>query len=336
MADTPRARVMGLITAGWTTQAIGVAARLKLFDRLAEGPRDAAALAAQTGSHPDALFRLLRALAALGLVEHLGGQDFRLSEDGRLLVSEAPGSIRGMALHWGERLWGALSQLDQSVRTGKAWSISGAGGFEQMAADPVQMEMFHQSMTDQTHGTAQAILDAYDFDRFGQVVDVGGSYGALIAALVKAHPELTGRSFDLPALQPAAEAYLRAAGVADRAGFVGGSFFEAVPAGADAYLLKMIIHDWYDPEAELILQRCRAAAGAKGLVLVMDRIVPEAVRPEEADYVTVRGDMLMLTAAGGKERTEKEFEALFARSGLRLERIIPTASGFSILEAQAA
>jgi hypothetical protein len=167
-------------------------------------------------------------------------------------------------------------------------------------------------------------------------MDVGGSYGALTAAILKAHPQLKGVSFDLPGLKDAAEAYLANADVADRAHFAGGSFFEGVPAGADAYLLKSIIHDWYDEDAARILRNCRAAAGDAAVVLVMDRIVPQTVREGGEDFGIIRSDMLMLTAAGGMERTEAQFRALFESAGLKLARILPTASGFSILEGVAA
>ena len=335
MSD-PRAQVTGLITAAWSTQAIGVAARLKLFDLLAAGPRPSSELATETGSHPGALFRLMRALASLDLLRHLGGDRFELTEAGQLLRSDTPGSIRGMALHWGQRLWGALSQLDESVRTGKAWRVSGAEGFEEMSRDPAQLAMFHRSMTDQTRGVAKAILQACDFSRFRTVVDVGGSQGALLAAILQAHPGLTGQSFDLPGLEGDAKAYLEEAGVSDRGRFTGGSFFEALPPGADAYLLKMIIHDWYDEEAVRILDNTRQAAGKTGVVLVMERIVPALATTAPADHVTLRGDILMLTAAGGMERTEAEYHDLFGRAGLAIRSISPTASGFSVIEASAA
>ena len=329
----PRAHVMGLITACWSTQALGVAARLRLFDMLAQGPRAAAELAAETRSHPGALHRLMRALAVLGLVTQDGEDLFAVTPAGRLLIEHEPGSIRGMALHWGDRLWGALSQLEQSVATGKAWSISGAEGFEHMARDPEQMAMFHQSMADQTGPVAKAVLDAYDVSRFGRIIDVGGSYGALLAAMLKAYPRLRGEVYDLPDLSAAAKAYLEAAGVAERAAFIGGSFFDEVPPGADAYTMKMIIHDWQDEEAVLILRNCRKALGPGGLVLVMEHIAPDLAGEASGDYVTIRGDIVMLTAAGGMERTRGQFEALLDRAGLKLQRIVPTASGFAILEA---
>jgi hypothetical protein len=333
MADPElRARLVSQITGAWSTQVIGVAAQLKLFDALGDRPRAAAELAAESGSHPGALHRLLRALGALGLVSDLGGGKFELTDAGRLLCEGAPGGLRGMALHWGDRLWGALSQLDQSVKTGKPWRISGAEGFEHMARDPQQMAMFHQSMADSTAPVAHAVIEAYDFSAFAQVMDVGGSTGALMAAILKAHPRLHGCVFDLPGLAEAAEAYLRAQGVADRAAFVGGSFFEAVPAGAELIMMKMIIHDWLDDEAALILANTRKALAPGAVLLVMDRVAPEVVSATAADYGALRADITMLTAAGGKERTGAEFEALFARAGLRLRRIVATTSEFSILE----
>jgi hypothetical protein len=334
MADPDlRARLVSQITGAWSTQVVGVAAQLRLFDALAHGPRAAADLADETGSHPGALYRLLRALAALGLVGDLRDGKFELTEAGRLLCEGARGGLRGMALHWGDRLWGALSQLDQSVATGKPWHISGAEGFEHMARDPQQMAMFHQSMADSTAPVAHAVLEAYDFSPFTEIMDVGGSTGALLAAILKAHPRMLGRVFDLPGLAEAADVYLRAQGVADRATYVGGSFFEAVPSGAPLIMMKMIIHDWLDDEAALILSNTRKALAPGGVVLVMDRVAPEVVSATPADYATLRADITMLTAAGGKERTEAEFETLFARADLSLRRIVATTSEFSILEA---
>ena len=333
VSDDERARVSGLITACWTTQAIGVAAQLKLFDALASGPRAAADLAAATGSNPDGLYRLLRALAVLGLVDQASGGTFDLTGAGRLLREGEPGGLRGMALHWGNRLWGALSQLDRSVATGEAWRTSGLEGFELMASDPAQMAMFHQSMADQTGPVAQAMLEVYDFSRFSCLMDLGGSTGTLLAALLKANPSLTGKVYDLPALGPAAAAHFQAQGLADRATFVGGSFFDEVPAGADAYAMKMIIHDWDDEKSIRILTNTRKAMGPGAVVLVMERIAPDLATPAEADYATIRADMLMLTAAGGRERTRGEYETLFAKAGLGLVRITSTASGYAILEA---
>ena len=330
-----RTKVLGLITSAWPVQVIHVAARLRLPDLMSEGETSSAALAEATGSHPRTLRRLLRAMAALGLCRQIDQDRFELTPAGGLLRAGAEGSVRGVALHYGERIWGALSQLDQSVKTGRPWRISGASGFEHMASDPGQMAMFHQSMADRTGPTAQTLLDAYDFGRFRILMDVGGSFGALLAAILKSHPQLTGQVFDLPALNDASSAYLERMGVADRARFLGGSFFEPVPSGADAYMLKSIIHDWDDAEAVQILRNCAAAAGAEGRVLVIDRIAPELAGEDPTDLVTFQGDMMMLTANGGMERTLTEFEALYARAGLALRSVTQTASGFAVMETTA-
>jgi hypothetical protein len=329
-----RARVQDLITGAWSTQVVHVAVRLKVFDRLLEGPRSAAAMAQETGSHPGAFARLMRALASIDLMRQLDEERFELAPAGRLLAEGQPGSVRGMALHWGERLWGALGQLDQTVRTGRPWKESGLEGFEHIAQDAGQIEMFHQSMADNTAPAALAMIEAYDFGALRTLMDVGGSYGALLAEILKAHPPMTGAVLDLPGLAEASRAYLEHAGVADRGRFEGGSFFEAVPSGADAYMLKSIIHDWDDERALTILKNCAAAAGRDGLVLVIERIAPELASP--ADFITVRGDILMLTANGGRERTEAQFRSLLGQAGLDVRRIVPTASGFAIIESGAA
>jgi hypothetical protein len=331
-----RERVVAQITACWPTQAIFVGVRLRLFDKLADGPRAAADLAAETEAHPGAVRRLLRGLATLDLCRQLDRDRFELTEAGRLLCASTPGGVRGMALHWGDRLWGALSQLEHSVRTGEPWSASGQAGFELMASDPDQMAMFHQSMAEQSTPVARAMLEAYDFSRFTRLVDVGGGYGAMLATVLKAHPGQIGQVYDLADLGPAAQLYLQASGVGSRAGFVGGDFFETVPTGADAYMLKSIIHDWADEPSRRILANCRKALGPGGVVLVIERVAPEVAsgRPEELD--ALRQDLIMLTATGGQERAVVEYEALFADAGLRLAGVTPTSSGFSILEAAAA
>ncbi len=167
-------------------------------------------------------------------------------------------------------------------------------------------------------------------------MDVGGSYGALLAAVLQARPELSGAVYDLPDLAAAAGTYLAQAQVGDRATFIGGDFFQSVPEGADAYMLKMIIHDWDDEKARSILGQCRKAAGPNGVVLVMEKIAPETVGGDAGDLATIRGDILMLTAAGGMERTESEYHTLLGEAGLAIRRIFPTSSGFSVIEAVAA
>jgi hypothetical protein len=333
MADADdRSRVLGLIMAAWPVQVIHVAVRLRLPDLMAEGETSSAALAEATGSHPRTLRRLLRAMAALGLCRQADQDRFEITSAGGVLREGAEGSVRGVALHYGERIWGAMSQLDQSVKTGRPWRISGASGFEHMASDPGQMAMFHQSMADRAAPVARDLMAAYDFGRFGKLMDVGGSFGALLAAILGVHPGQNGEVFDLPALQDASGAYLARQGVADRARFVGGSFFEQIPSGADAYMVKSIIHDWDDDESVRILANCAAAAGRDARVLVIERIAPELAGADPADVPTFQSDLMMLTANGGMERTLKEFQALYDRAGLGLESVTTTASGFAVMQ----
>jgi hypothetical protein len=324
-----------MITGAWSVQVIHVAVRLRLPDRLAEGATSSAELAEATGSHPRTLRRLLRAMAALGICRQTAHDRFELTDAGGLLREGAEGSVRGVALHYGERIWGAMSQLGESVKTGRPWRISGASGFEHMASDPDQMAMFHQSMADRTAPAARDVVEACEFGRFRTLMDVGGSYGALLAGILKARPHLTGQVFDLPALEAASTAYLEREGVLGRAEFVGGSFFDPIPPGADAYMLKSIIHDWDDAESVQILRNVAAAAGAAGRVLVMDRIAPELAGDDPDDLPAFQGDMMMLTANGGMERTLDEFQALYEQAGLRLEAVTRTASGFSVMETSA-
>ena len=333
--DDPRGHVTGLITALFSTPVVYTAASLKLFDAMDEGLATSAELAERTATHPPSVFRLLRALAALELVNHEGGNRFALTDAGRFLRAGAPDSVRGMALHWGERIYGALGQLTQSVKTGEPWKISGLEGFQQMASDPAGVAMFHQSMADQAAPVGRMLVEAYDFSGVSTVLDVGGSLGALLAEVLKANPKITGQVLDLPALAEPCAAYLQQRGVGERAGFIGGSFFNAVPSGFDAYLIKSIVHDWQDAEARVILERCRAAMAEGARVLVIEQIAPERVRGA-ADLPPIRGDIMMMTANGGRERTEGEFRELFASAGLKLDRIVPTRGLFSVLEGSAA
>jgi hypothetical protein len=189
--------------------------------------------------------------------------------------------------------------------------------------------MFNRAMAEQSLGIGREIARAYDFSRFRSVMDVGGGYGAVLRALLEYYPALRGSVMDLPVIEDRALNYLKNAGVGDRADYRGGNFFESVPSGTDAYVLKYIIHDWNDAKATQILRHCAAAAGHDGLVLLIEQIVPERIT--ETDQRVVRGDLIMMTV-GGKERTETGYRELCAAAGLKVTRVVPTASGFSVIE----
>jgi hypothetical protein len=328
-----RERVSGLITGCWTTQVVHAAVKHGVVDALAAGSASASAIAARLSLHPRATFRLLRALAGLGLCAHEAEDAFALTEEGRLLASDATGSLRVYALHWGGRTWSALGQLEATLKTGAPFQDSGRDGFLSMKDKPDQAHVFNMSMVRLTREVAPEIVAAYDFSAALDVVDLGGGYGALLAAVLHANPHLTGAAADLAYMEEEALRFLAAEDVGGRARFVAVDFFDAVPAGADVYLLKFIIHDWDDADAIAILRVLAAAMGPDAKALVVERLAPERAEAGARHEAVLRGDIQMMVSTGGVERTEAEYDALFAAAGLRRTRTIPTASAFSILEA---
>lgn len=317
------------------SQAIYVAAELGIADLLADGPRTSDELAAASDSHPDALYRLLRALASLGVLREEDGRRFALTELGDGLRTDAEGSIAGWAAFIGRPpFWQSWGALLHSVRTGENAfrHVHGADVWSWRADRPEESAAFDRAMESLTRGATAALIDAYDFGRFGTIVDVAGGNGTFLAALLAAFPALNGVLFDQPHVIPGAEPVLAEAGVADRCQVVAGSFFESVPEGGDAYVLKLIVHDWEDEEAVAILRVCRAAVPDDGAVLVIER----QLGPPNAAPVGKLSDLNMLVNPGGRERSHDEYAALFAQAGLRLAGVTPTADGMDVLEARPA
>jgi hypothetical protein len=313
------------------TQLIYVAAKLGLADRLEAGPQTAQQLAPQVGAAPRALHRLLRALASLGLFAEAGGGAFALTPAARLLQAEAPGSLRALALLYGtDWLWRPYGDLLHSVKTGASAfaHVHGRSFYDYLHERPAAGAVFQAAMSGYSSQEA-AILAAYDFAPAATVVDVGGGHGALVAALLQAHPRLTGVVLDLSPAIAGAKALLAAAGVAGRATCVAGDFFTAVPAGGDLYLLKSVLHNWDDSDVVGILRNCRQAMAEGARLLVIERVVPEGNGPSEAKLF----DINMLVTVGGQERTEQEYRTLLDLAGFTLSRVIPTASPLSLLEA---
>ena len=327
----PHIALLRLVNGYQVSQALHVAATLKLADLLARGPRTSDDLAAATEAHADALYRLLRALAAIGVFKELEGRRFELTPLGDGLRSDVPVSIRGWAAFIGRQYhWNAWSALLHSVRTGENafQHVHGTDVWTYRAERPEEAEIFDAAMTSQTSRQESAILDAYDFGRFGEIVDIAGGRGRLLASILKKHPNVRGVLFDQPHVISQAGDLLEP--VDDRCRLVGGSFFESVPGGADAYLLKSIIHDWEDEESIAILRTVRAAMPAHGVVLVIER---DLGSPNE-NAPTKFSDLNMLVAPGGRERTEDEYASLFAAAGLTYVGSTPTAAGMSLYEAR--
>jgi hypothetical protein len=313
------------------SQAIHVATVLGIPDLLADGPCGVDRLAEAAGADPPSLHRLLRALATVGVLHEDGDRRFSLTELGGQLRRDAPDSLAGWAVLIGQPyFWQSWGALLHSVRTGENAfrHVHGTDVWEYRRARPELAAGFDAAMTALTRRVDRALLDAYDFGRFGTIVDVGGNRGALLAAILREHANARGVLFDQAHVVAGAPALLEAGGVAERVRIEAGSFFDAVPEGGDAYLLKSIVHDWEDAEAESILRVVRRAMRREATLLVLERVLAPPNDGSEGKF----SDLNMLVMPGGRERTLDEFAAIFGRAGFELVREIPSAAGTSVVE----
>jgi hypothetical protein len=309
------------------TQAIHVVAKLRVADLLVDGPQSSSTLAQLTGAHPEALHRVLRALVHVGVFEEMDDGRFALTPVGTLLSTGISGSLRGAAIFFGHswhwEKWGALAH---SVMTGvPPGGILSPGAFSELAArDPEATSVINEGMTSLT-APVNAAIAGFDFSSIGTLVDVGGGHGALISGILLANPRLRGILFDIPAVIDGAKPRIEAAGLIERCQLVGGDFFQKVPAGGDAYLLKWIIHDWDDERSVAILRNCHAAMSDGGKLLLVERLIPERVTSSATPgQEPAFADLNMLVLTGGRERTEDQFRALLEAARFKLTRIIPT------------
>lgn len=325
----PAQQMMRMLTGYWISQALHVAARLKLADRVHAGPRTADELARETGAHPQALYRLLRALASVGCFAEDGQGRFGLTPLAECLLDRS-GSQYALALMNGEEHYAAYGRLIDSVRTGKpAFDlVFGKPVFDYLAEHPESAKTFDAAMTGVHGAETQAMLDAYDFGGIGTLVDIGGGNGSTISAVLRAHPKLQGILYDLPGVIGRAQSAIAAAGLAQRCKLVAGSFFESAPAGGDAYMMRHIIHDWDDEKSLTILRNVRRVIGPTGRLLVVESVI----RPGNDADVAKLLDLTMLAIPGGMERTEEQYRTLFAQAGFTLGRIVPTASPVCVIE----
>jgi hypothetical protein len=291
-------------------------------------------LARATGCHEPSLRRLLRALASLGLCEERADGSFHPTGLGALLEERAPMSLNAMALYgrYKRPVW---DRLTDSVRTGVCANPAGHGAavFEHLDRDPAAAGIFDRAMAETTRVVAQAVVAAYDFSGCERVVDVGGGYGELLAAILRALPAARGTLLERPRALEGARRNLERAGVAGRCELVAGDFFESVPGGGDCYLLKRVLHDWDDGRAAAILRCCRRAMPAQARLLLVEQILPDRMAASLAHQEAARMDLHMLLMAGGRERTEGEYRQLLEPAGLRLRRAVPAALNVSVIEA---
>jgi ubiquinone/menaquinone biosynthesis C-methylase UbiE len=316
-----------LIRGYWTTQAIFVAAELKIADLLADGPKHPEELGKLAGVEGDMLYRVLRALASIGIFAEDADGKFMLTPLAETLCGDS--GQRAYARLHGQELYQSWAKLLDAVRTADAGFVKAFGmpAFEYFAKHPERGAVFDKAMTGHHGAEADPMLDAYDFSPFKDLVDVGGGNGSLLTAILNRHPHMRGVLFDLPRVVERARAAIEKADVAERCRLIGGSFLEAVPNGADVYLLRHVVHDWRDEDAAIILRNCRNVMKPDGKVLVVEIVVPAGNDPSFAKWM----DLMMVTY-GGKERSEKQYRSLFAQAGLRVTRVVPTKSPNSVIE----
>lgn len=333
---SPAGQLMHLISGYWTTQAICVAAELGLADLIGRKARSVESIAAECAAHAPALYRLLRALASVGLFHEVEPQHFVLTSMAALLRSDSPGNLRAFARFQSDEWhWHSWGRLLTSVRTGQPATVETLGEancFDYLAKHRDAARLFDDAMTGYASRVHAAVVDVYDFSDCRMIVDVGGGQGTLLAEVLAKYAQARGILFDLPEVVSNAGATLERFGVADRCRAIGGDFFSVVPAGGDAYLLSTVIHDWDDERAAAILRRTCAAMQPHGRVLIVENVIPTGNEPHPGKFI----DLEMLVIAGGQERTEAQYEALLRRAGLKLTSVVPTAAQVSIVEAKRA
>lgn len=327
---SPSMQVMQILWPGaMALQAIHVAAKFALADLVAGGPKSLKELAEATHTHGSSLARLLRALTSLGIfVEDTAGR-YRQTALSDTLRSDHPESIRPFAMMLGAHFfWKPSGELEQTVRTGQPSfdRIYGAPFFDYLAGHSEDSALFNAAMSSSPEYLA-AIVGAYDFSQFERIVDVGGGHGLLLARILVANPRLCGVLYDLPAVVAGASA-LRQEPISRRLEIIGGDFFKGVPAGADAYILKGIVHDWNDEAALQILKNCRRAIHPDGRLLLVETVLTPSTDPAGALM-----DMLMMVLTSGRERTESELRSLLQEAGFSMVQVIRTA-GVSIIESR--
>jgi ubiquinone/menaquinone biosynthesis C-methylase UbiE len=329
----PDAQLLQLVLGMFVSRSLAVVAELGIADRLKERAMGVPELARLTDSNPDGLYRVLRALAAVGVFKAQADRCFANNELSTLLRADVPGSMRANVLWFSDVSgWKAWGRLDHSVRTGRPAfdEVFGSDCFTWLQGHASSFALFHQTMTGLSAASGSAVASAYDFSSVRKLVDVGGGQGTLLSMLMDHFPNLKGVLFDRPEVIQSARELLMNGGHKADIEAVAGDFFEAVPAGADAYLMKHIIHDWDDEHCIRLLSNCRRAMAPGGRVLIVDFVLSD--RPEATMTKLIDLEMLVMTPSG-RERTEQEFCSLLARAGLKFSRLIPTQSPVSVVEA---
>jgi hypothetical protein len=326
--------LLRLLTGKHITYSLSAVARLGVADHIDNEPVPVTELAAKVGAHAPSLYRVMRMLASIDVFEENRNQSFSHTAMSELLKTEVPGSLRHLATFWGDP-WStrAFENMTHILRTGEdgVTKAYGKNVFEVLADNPDQAETFHRGMVNVSALVGEAVAEAYDFSSFTRIADIGGGHGMLLASILRKYPHLEGVLYDLPEVVAGAPQAEFLSGMKGRVQIEAGSFFQRIPGGCDAYVLKNIIHDWSDESCLKILKLIREQLPAQGRVLLCEMVVPDEPGPAFAKMSDI--EMLAVTP-GGKERTAEEFARLFRSAGLELHRIVPTQGPLCILEAR--
>lgn len=322
----------GMITGYWISQAIYAAAKFGIADQLKDGPRSVEQMADATSTNADALYRLLRALASKGIFAEGEPRQFSLTPLAELLQSDVPGSKRALALMSGDEQFRAWAEIAYSIQTGKIAfdKVYGKPIFAYLGDNPDKARIFDAAMVGIHGRESDVILSAYDFSGIGVVADIGGGNGSQITGILQKHMGMKGILFDLPHVIERAKNQIESAGLSDRCQLVAGNFFKAVPDGADAYMMRHIIHDWDDEKSLTILRNCHQAMSSSGKLLIVESVIPSGNDPFGGKFL----DLVMLLIPGGKERNEVEYQVLLGKAGFELVQVVPTGTEVSIIEAK--
>ena len=329
--DQPVQQMMQIMSGFWVTRGLWIAAKLGISDLLVDGAKSVEDLASETNTHTDSLYRILRALAMVGIYTEGDGRTFSLTPLSETLRSDVVGSLRGAVIaEMGQAHYEAWGNLMASVKTGEIAFDNKFGKdiWAYFQTEPEQAENFNRYMAASSEPLNEAISTKYNFSGYNKLIDVGGGIGGMISAILAKNPSLKGVIYDAPTVVEQAKGFLVSKGVADRCETIGGDFFESVPEGGDIYSMRWILHDWEDSKSLKILDNIKKVLPENGKLLLAEAVVPEAGEPHFSKFF----DLIMLVMTGGRERTEKEWRELLDRAGYKIERIIPTESFLSIIE----
>ena len=328
---TPSQKLLNMISGYWVSQSIYVAAKLGIADLLKDGSQTIDELAQVTGTDVQSLYRLMRALANVGVFTEVEDKRFWLTAIGEYLQTGNAKSLRAIAILLGKEQYQAWGDLLYSVKTGKcAYEHQNEiSFFDYLEQNAEAAQIFNAAMTDFLQEVPASVTDAYDFSKFNKVIDVGGGHGTLISSILNTNPKVKGILFDTPGVIESAKEHIQAARLSERCELIGGDFFQLVPSGGDAYVLSTIIHDWDDEHSIAILKNCHDAMVEDGKLLLVEMVIPSDNKPFFGKLL----DLHMFVMHGGHDRTEAEYQSLLALAGFKMTKIITTKSLRSVIEA---